>query len=177
MKYYQICADLGTTSRTLYFQRVTKSGKYKLTTKESRAKTFTPSEEAVSFVTLLNELGASSKSPFVFKGKLELDSSFCFVETADADGPKSVDGYEAAFNARKPLPKKVLGEIHPGTMVTIMWIDAPDQQVMLLEKINPKEKGDIALALFSFEGSHFIARAIHSQIVAVGDMVSPPLSK
>lgn len=69
--------------------------------------------------------------------------------------------------------KKELGKIKPGTFITLKWNDAPLETVMLLEKIDVKQKGDISLRYFS-DLRHINSFATHKQIVGVMNEVVFP---
>ena len=76
--------------------------------------------------------------------------------------------------------KKQLAKIPAGTFITLKWNDAADEVVLLLEKIDTKEKGDVSLCYATWNdgfGKFGVSRhAIHSQIIGVGGFVKFPES-
>jgi hypothetical protein len=71
--------------------------------------------------------------------------------------------------------KAELGRIKPGTWVTVMWKDTDmAQAILLLERINVKEHGDITLKYFDPAHNCIKTLAVHKQIVGVGDRVTVP---
>ncbi len=62
--------------------------------------------------------------------------------------------------------KKQLSTLRPGDFVFLKWNDAPDQCVMLLERIDTKQKGDISLKYLT-QGFIIDSHAVHTQIVCM----------
>lgn len=66
---------------------------------------------------------------------------------------------------RKHLPKKEVMKLKPGTFVRIMWKDAPDEVVMLIEKPT-FEVGEISLRYIHSDG-RCDSHATNEQVVEV----------
>ena len=79
---------------------------------------------------------------------------------------------------KSTFTKKELGCIKAGTFVTLAWNDAPDEVVLLIEKIDIKKKGDISLRYLTWTDSSgkfgTASHAIHSQIVGIGEWIKFP---
>jgi hypothetical protein len=70
-----------------------------------------------------------------------------------------------AYDAQKPVTKDRVMRCQPGTVLTIKWLDAPNQRGILLQK--PKrESGDVSLAILWDDG-HTCMHATHDQVVAI----------
>lgn len=71
--------------------------------------------------------------------------------------------------------KRELYRLQPGTFIALEWDDASDEIVLLLEKIDIKEKGDISLFYFSFNAKEVSRHAVHRQIVAIYGVLEPTM--
>lgn len=71
---------------------------------------------------------------------------------------------------RKHVPKKEVLKLKPGTFVRIMWIDAPDEVVMILRK-PVFEVGDFCLD-YMCEDGRIESRATNEQVVEVLPRIS-----
>jgi len=79
--------------------------------------------------------------------------------------------FAAEFAAQKPLPKKEIYKLKPGTWIELRWKDAPNNIVLLAERVVPG-KGDISIRYFdvadgkvTWKQNHW--RGVHDQIVAI----------
>lgn len=64
------------------------------------------------------------------------------------------------------MTKKELSKIKIGGFILIEWLDSPPTVAVLLEKIDPKIKGDISISCLYANGD-INNHAIHSQILKV----------
>lgn len=73
--------------------------------------------------------------------------------------------------------KNVLARIKPGTWITLQWDDASNQSVLLLEKINRSERGDISISYFDPDsGKIERSFATHKQIIGIGRTIETPVA-
>ena len=72
------------------------------------------------------------------------------------------------------MKKKDLYKLTPGTILEILWLDAPPEAALLLEKPE-KRKGDVSLLLFYPDRAVVDSHATHEQVHGVlGAMEFPP---
>lgn len=69
------------------------------------------------------------------------------------------------MTGRKHISKKEVLKLKPGTFVRLMWNDAPDEVVVLLDKPD-NEPGDVSLHYLTDEG-HRMTQATYKNVVAV----------
>lgn len=69
------------------------------------------------------------------------------------------------IDGRKHVPKKVVQKLKPGTFVRIMWLDAPDEVVMLIKQPG-KGKGEIDLDYMKSSGE-LSSHATNEQVVEI----------
>lgn len=65
----------------------------------------------------------------------------------------------------KPLTKREVARLTPGTLIQLKWMDGPDTVGLLLEKIDKSKRGEVSLHVFDGKGSNH--HPVHNQIVAV----------
>lgn len=70
-----------------------------------------------------------------------------------------------AFAAQKPVTKDRVMRCRPGTVLTVKWLDAPNQRGILLEKPQ-RERGDVSLRILWDDGD-INSHAVHDQVVAI----------
>lgn len=78
--------------------------------------------------------------------------------------------FAAEFAAQKPLLKKEIYKLKPGTWIELRWKDAPNSIALLTERVAPG-KGDISISYLevadgrvTWRPNHW--RGVHDQIVA-----------
>ena len=78
--------------------------------------------------------------------------------------------FAAEFAVQKPLPKKEIYKLKPGTWIELRWKDAPNSIGLLAEKVEAG-KGDISISYLevadgqvTWRRNHW--RGVHDQIVA-----------
>jgi hypothetical protein len=72
-----------------------------------------------------------------------------------------------AFRDVPVLSKKEVGKIKPGTWIEVKWADAPNQAVLLVERMNPKETGEVSLRYFDPDSCSIRLQATNRQVVRV----------
>lgn len=80
-----------------------------------------------------------------------------------------VRDYKAEFDKQRPLSKKVIYKLKPGTWVELRWVDSPNSVCLLVHKVE-QSKGDCTLYTQEVVNGHLMpcnTHAVHDQIVAV----------
>lgn len=88
--------------------------------------------------------------------------------------------HEATYKAQKPLPKKEVLRLKPGTFIEVKWSDAPNTVVMLLERPE-NNPGPVCLRVFDTTNS-VLTKSLgmmhyhidSDQVVAVRGMIEVP---
>ncbi len=76
--------------------------------------------------------------------------------------------FAAEFAVQKPLPKKEIYKLKPGTWIELRWKDAPNTVHLLTERVIPG-KGDLSVEVQSVIKGRLHHRSMsitHDQIVA-----------
>ena len=68
--------------------------------------------------------------------------------------------------------KKELCKVKPGTWLTLSWNDAPNSVAMLLIRMDPEERGQVALKVFHPERGQFWIT--HDQVFGVHEQIVIP---
>ena len=78
---------------------------------------------------------------------------------------------------KSPYRKKFLKSLPAGTWVLLAWNDNEPTWALLLEPLNKKEKGEVSLNCFHFQGENRTVdtHAVHTQIIQVGDTLKAPI--
>jgi hypothetical protein len=75
------------------------------------------------------------------------------------------------FLTKKSLTKRLVASLRPGAFLQIKWMDSPDQAVMLLEKVDYYEHGELSIHVF--DGKTTSRHPVYSQVIeAIGHVDS-----
>lgn len=69
------------------------------------------------------------------------------------------------YVTRKPLTKREVARLTPGTFIQLKWMDTPDTAAFLLEKMDRAERGEVSL--YVFDGEEVTRHPVYNQVVAV----------
>lgn len=75
--------------------------------------------------------------------------------------------YKEQFKLQKPLPKKQVQKLKPGTLIEVKWVDGPNEVAILLERMEREGKGSVSLRLYFVERRVTNTRADSDQVVKV----------
>lgn len=85
--------------------------------------------------------------------------------------------FEDAYCAQKPLPKKEVMKLKPGTWIEVRWLDSPNTLHLLIVKPF-YQPGDVTLVVLDVCAGGvlkaFGRKVDHDQVVAVHGSVVPP---
>lgn len=82
---------------------------------------------------------------------------------------------DLAFKSQKPIPKKEVMKLKPGTWIEVKWLDVPNEAVLLLKR--PQQAaGDVDLLVYS-PASFAVSGQVHHNLVVkvLGTLKVPSL--
>lgn len=80
---------------------------------------------------------------------------------------KASRDFQAEFAQQKPLTKKEIYRLQPGTWIELRWLDGPNTVALLEERVTPG-RGDRTLLTLDVENGMLVSgrsHATHDQIV------------
>jgi hypothetical protein len=79
--------------------------------------------------------------------------------------PQPLSNWHQRYVTLKPLNKREVARLTPGTFIRLKWMDGPDTAALLLEKMDRNERGEVSLHVF--DGEEVSHHPVHNQVVAV----------
>lgn len=113
-----------------------------------------------------------SKTPPYFFAQ---DATAKFTQSPREDARKAEEALNRQrFESQRPLPKKVVMRLKPGTWIEVKWLDTVNTVMLLLEK--PEDRaGDVSLRCYDPHTQDVHSHAVHSQVVRVRGAVVVPI--